>query len=189
MSELQTSKPVAGADPKAKYPFWQKAKMTVIHLLHQGVSPEELSLSLALGCTVGVFPLWGLTTILCLIVAIVLRLNLVAIQLGNWLMAPFHIGLILPFMRLGELIAVSNPIPLSVEKFTALARESPFSAVTMFGDGLVHALEGWVYSMPLATSVIFFALLPLARQWHKRVWMHRHKGQAGETSAGTQPGV
>ncbi len=42
------------------------------------MTPEKMALSLALGGALGVFPALGCTTLLCTLVAIVLRLNLPA---------------------------------------------------------------------------------------------------------------
>ena len=60
------------------------------------------------GTVIGVFPLLGSTTVICLLVAIVLRLNLVAIQALNWLVYPVQIILIVPFMELGETMLASG---------------------------------------------------------------------------------
>ena len=54
----------------------------VIQLLRQGVSPEKIALTIALGIILGVTPVLGSTLLLCTLAAIVLRLNLPAIQLG-----------------------------------------------------------------------------------------------------------
>src|SRR5690242_16181112 len=74
----------------------------VVDLLRQGVTPEKIALSMALGATLGVFPALGWTTILCAIAAFALRLNLPAIQLVNYLVYPAQLALLLPFFRLGE---------------------------------------------------------------------------------------
>src|SRR5271166_5307916 len=55
----------------------------VVDLLKQGVTPEKMALSLALGAAIGVFPAIGWTTALCAIAALALRLNLAAIQIVN----------------------------------------------------------------------------------------------------------
>ena len=60
----------------------------ILELLRQGVTPEKIALSLAFGLGLGIFPVLGVSTILCTVAAIVLRLNLPAIQLVNYLAAP-----------------------------------------------------------------------------------------------------
>ena len=45
--------------------------------------PEQLALVLSLGLVLGVFPIFGLPTLLCLLAALGLRLNVAALQLLN----------------------------------------------------------------------------------------------------------
>ncbi len=61
-----------------------------IQMLRQGVSPEKIALTVALGIMLGVIPVLGSTTALCTLAAIVLRLNLPAIQLVNGVVYPLH---------------------------------------------------------------------------------------------------
>jgi uncharacterized protein (DUF2062 family) len=57
----------------------------ILHLLTQGITPEKIALSLAFGIMLGVFPVMGTTTVLCLIAALLFRLNLAAVQFVNFL--------------------------------------------------------------------------------------------------------
>lgn len=61
--------------------------------LTKGLSSEKLALSLGFGITFGTFPMLGVTTILCTLVAIVLKLNLPAIQFANYLVYPSMVKL------------------------------------------------------------------------------------------------
>jgi uncharacterized protein (DUF2062 family) len=69
--------------------------------LRQGVSPDRLALTLALGFAVGCIPVLGAPTLLCAGLALVLRLNLPAIQAANYAAMPLQLMLIAPFLRLG----------------------------------------------------------------------------------------
>ena len=60
----------------------------ILDLLRQGIIPEKIALSIALGITLGVTPVLGSTTILCLLAAVLFRLNLPAIQLVSWVSVP-----------------------------------------------------------------------------------------------------
>ncbi len=57
-----------------------------------------------LGIVLGVFPVFGLPTLLCAAAAIVFRLNLAAIQLVNQVSAPLQYALLLPLGRAGAQI-------------------------------------------------------------------------------------
>lgn len=63
--------------------FHRRLIRPILDLLRQGVTPEKIALSLALGVALGVFPVLGSTTALCALAALVLRLNLPAIQIVN----------------------------------------------------------------------------------------------------------
>jgi uncharacterized protein (DUF2062 family) len=69
--------------------------------LRQGISPQRLALTLALGFAIGCIPVVGVTTAICLLVASCLRLNFPAIQAANWIAMPFQVALVVPFVRLG----------------------------------------------------------------------------------------
>jgi uncharacterized protein (DUF2062 family) len=69
--------------------------------LRQGISPQRLALTLALGFAIGCIPIVGITTAVCLLVATCLHLNFPAIQAANWIAMPFQVALVVPFVRLG----------------------------------------------------------------------------------------
>lgn len=69
--------------------------------LKQGVSPQRLALTLAVGFAIGCIPLIGIPTALCAIVALAFRLNQPAIQAANYAAMPFQVALLIPFVRLG----------------------------------------------------------------------------------------
>jgi uncharacterized protein (DUF2062 family) len=70
--------------------LYRKLVRPLVDLLRQGVSPEKIALSVALGVTLGVFPLLGSTTALCALAAFTMQLNLAAIQLVNYFVYPFR---------------------------------------------------------------------------------------------------
>src|SRR6267154_4289891 len=82
--------------------FKRRLVRPILNLLRQGITPEKIALSVALGAALGVFPALGWSTTLCAIAAIVLRLNLPAIQLVNYFVYPSQIVLLVPFFLCGE---------------------------------------------------------------------------------------
>ena len=96
----------------------------LMNLLSQGVSPEKLSISIACGAVIGLFPVLGATTLICAAIAIALRLNLVAIQLSNYLVYPLQIALLIPFVRFGAFICQADPPPLSAQELTLLFQQN-----------------------------------------------------------------
>src|ERR1700761_1454869 len=96
--------------------FHRRLIRPVLDLLRQGVTPEKLALSLALGAVLGVFPALAWTTVLCAIAALIWGLNLPAIQLVNYFMYPVQIALLIPFFRLGEKLFRAPHLPISVSQ-------------------------------------------------------------------------
>src|SRR5579863_6612431 len=85
-----------------------------IDLLKQGVTPEKIALTIALGLTLGVTPVIGSTTMLCTLAAVTLRLNLPAIMLVNGAVYPLQLTLLIPFLRAGAWIFHADGPKLSV---------------------------------------------------------------------------
>jgi len=69
-----------------------------------GLSPATIALILAIGLVLGVFPVYGCPTVLCMGAALVLRLNLPAVQIINQLVFPLQLALLVPLSRLGARI-------------------------------------------------------------------------------------
>jgi uncharacterized protein (DUF2062 family) len=80
---------------------------TVVLWLRQGISPGRLALTLALGFAIGCIPVVGIPTVLCTVLAVVLRLNLPAIQAANLAALPLQMALVVPFVRLGRWLVCS----------------------------------------------------------------------------------
>lgn len=148
-----------------KESFWRRRVADpVVGLLKQGLTPRQLAVGLALGCAIGVFPVLGTTTMLCVIVAATFGLNQAAVQLTNWIVYPFQLVLLIPFVRLGEWLFSADPLPLSARQIAAVAKEQPSQMFKMFGTSLGHALAGWVVvGLPIA-ALIYLALVPVLRR-------------------------
>lgn len=80
---------------------WRAAKRRLVAMLAGGMSPNAIALCVAVGIVFGVCPIFGLPTVLCTVAALLLRLNLPAIQAVNYMVYPAQIALFLPFMHLG----------------------------------------------------------------------------------------
>jgi len=142
----------------------RKLVQPVLALLRQGVTPEKVALSLALGVVIGVFPALGWTTLLCAGVAIALRLNLPAIQLVNYFMYPAQIALLLPFFRLGEKVFRAEHLPISVAEIYAMAKNDLLGAIRLLWTTTWHAIVVWAVIAPAAAAVLYYALLPALRR-------------------------
>jgi uncharacterized protein (DUF2062 family) len=136
----------------------------ILELLRQGVTPEKLALSLAFGLGVGIFPVLGVSTILCTVLAIGLRLNLPAIQLVNYLASPLQLALIIPFVRVGEHVLGVAPQPLSIKEGFALMAQGVWHSIVVLWDAIVHAALGWVVLGPLIIYGLYRAFRPVMQK-------------------------
>jgi len=121
----------------------------LLALLRQGVTPRELALSLALGATIGLIPVLGVSSALCALAALLLRLNMPAIQLVNYLLTPLQLLLIIPLLRFGEWLVGAPPYPVTLESGLALLSQGVINAVQVLAMAIAHATLGWLVLAPL----------------------------------------
>jgi uncharacterized protein (DUF2062 family) len=115
-----------------------------IQLLRQGVSPEKIALTIALGIILGVTPVLGSTMLLCTFAAILFRLNLPAIQLVNGVVYPLQFVLLIPFYRLGARMFRADASTISLGGVTALIREGVGHTVRTLWVVTMQALLAWL---------------------------------------------
>jgi uncharacterized protein (DUF2062 family) len=136
--------------------------------LHQGHTPEKIALSVALGIAIGLFPIFGTTTVLCVVAAMALRLNHPAIQVTNQLMYPVQIPLIVVFIRIGESMLGVAPIPFSAAVMVAELRANPATLFARFGTAGLHGILGWAIVAPVVAGLTYAVMLPAVRLVSRR---------------------
>lgn len=139
----------------------------ILDLLRQGISPEKIALSIALGLTLGVTPVLGSTSLLCLLAAAVFRLNLPAIQLVNYSVYPLQLALLIPFLRLGEWMFSDQPANVSLAGVFGLIRADVWTAITTLWTATMHALVAWFALGSLASLLIYVLLTPFLKRLGK----------------------
>jgi uncharacterized protein (DUF2062 family) len=148
--------------------FYRKLVRPLLDLLRQGVTPEKIALSVALGAALGVFPALGWTTVLCAIAALGLRLNLPAIQIVNYFMYPVQLALLLPFFRLGEKVFGAKHMPLSVSQIFQLIHAGLWNAIKFLWTTTWHAIVVWAMLAPIFVGILYALLMPLLRRALRR---------------------
>jgi uncharacterized protein (DUF2062 family) len=141
--------------------FYRRIGRPILGLLAEGVTPEKLALSLALGIAIGVFPALGTTTALCALAALVLRLNLPAIQIVNYFVYPAQIALLFPFFRLGEKLFGAPRLPLSAAQILAMFRANLWGATQFLWTTVWHAAIAWCLVAPPVGAILYLILVPL----------------------------
>ena len=132
----------------------------LLNLLRQGITPQKLALTIAIGIGAGTFPILGITTLLCTAAAIALRLNLPAIQTTNYCAYPLQLALMFPFARLGAKLLRATPVPFAPAQLPAMLHQEMFGTFRALAHAAVHAVIGWTLIAPLVTILIYFALVP-----------------------------
>ena len=150
-------------DPKtsALKSFWQRRVVAlIIAQLKQGITPSKIALTIALGLTLGIFPILGATTILCLIAGISFKLNQPIMQAINWLISALQLSLILIFVRIGEWLVNAPRVTFSVPELIKKFNASPRKFMAEFGLTGLHGIVGWLLVAPFLIPAIYFIILP-----------------------------
>jgi uncharacterized protein (DUF2062 family) len=149
--------------------LYRRAVLPVLALMRMGASPERMAWSIAVGFLIGINPLLGSTTILCLAVATIFRLNIAASQLGNHIVYPLQLLLFLPFLHLGTRVFRTEPLPLSGAAIVDAARQHPVELVRKLWLWEWHALVLWAGISVVLVPVAAIVLTPLLRRLMMRV--------------------
>lgn len=158
--------------------FFQKRIITpLLDLLRQGASPRSLAWSLAVGAAVGINPLLGSTTIACLVIAVVLRVNIVASQISNHLVYPLQLALFFVFIHIGDKFFHTGSLPLEGRALFEAARNHPIATTRLLWGWEWHALIIWFFFVLVAVPVMVTVLTPiLSRLLHT---LHTHADASG----------
>lgn len=151
--------------------FWQRRLIApIVAQLKQGITPEQIALTLALAAVLGVFPVLGATTFLCGIAALLLRLNQPLIQVANYLLTPLHVALLLPFYRGGETLFGQPHVPIfSVKELIQRFDAAPLHFLADYGRVGLYGITVWALIAPFIAASLYFVLRPLLRRLAQRV--------------------
>lgn len=138
------------------------AKRNVKLCLSQGISPQRLALTLALGFAVGCIPVVGVPTVLCATLALALRLNLPAIQAANYAAMPLQLILIVPFARLGQWLVTADSSRVLDPHL--LLRLPSLAIVTRMSSLAGQALLAWLLVAVPAVALMTLALTMMLRR-------------------------
>jgi uncharacterized protein (DUF2062 family) len=134
----------------------------------QGVTADKIALTLAAGFVGGVFPFLGLTTLLCFLAAVALRLNQPIIHVVNQLLWPVQLAGIPIYVALGQNLYGAPPIPVDPAEVARLFSEAPREFWARFGWMGVHAFTAWLISVPLLGLAIYAGTRPVLRRLARR---------------------
>jgi uncharacterized protein (DUF2062 family) len=143
--------------------FRRRLVRPVLDQLTQGLSPDAIALTIAIGLAIAVIPVVGTTTILCTTAAIVLRLNQPLIQAINYLSFPLQLAFIVPYLRLGRALFGGPGVGMSAQELAVFVSSRPMEAVEALWRVTLQALGAWLLTAPFIAAVVFFAVRPVLR--------------------------
>ena len=119
------------------------------------IPPEQAALSVALGLTLGVFPVYGCPTVLCIAAAFVWRPHIPLLHAINGVTSPLQLALLVPLHRIGALL-----VPAVAP---ALARNGWYWAA-VFSNCAARLITGWLLICVPAGVTLYFVLVSLLRR-------------------------
>ena len=148
-----------------KESWWRRWLVApVVTQLTHGTSPDRIGWTIALGMVVGVFPIMGSTTLVCLLIGWLLRLNQPVLHVFRAVVYPLHLALILIFIRLGERLYGAPLISFSIPQLIGKFKDSPLQFARDFGMAAWHGVSAWLLIAPVAAVLIKMAVMPALRK-------------------------
>lgn len=143
----------------------QKICDPMLSLLMQGITPEKLALSVALGFIIGIIPFMGVSTAICALMAIMFDLNVVSIQIINYVAYPLQIVLYIPFIKAGEMMLGSSASSLTISAIRDLFNEGFLSAVNVLWYANLQGILVWLIITAPVTIMLYYLLLAIFRRF------------------------
>jgi uncharacterized protein (DUF2062 family) len=156
-------------------PSKKKIDAAILQQLTQGLSPDRIALTVAVGLCIAIIPIVGVTTILSFAAAWALRLNQPIIQTINWSSYALQLVLIFPFIRLGERLFRAPRLRLSLDQLVAFVKSDPWGALVSLSTTFGHAVVAWMVVAPFVGLLAFLAVRPLLRVLARRAASARKK--------------
>jgi len=160
--------PQSVAAPAERTPWQRNVIDPIAAQLTQGITPEKVALTLAVGSALALFPILGTTTLLCLVAGILLRLNQPIIQLVNALCTPLHLPVIYCMVRLGNWVFHVPSEHLGIRMMNHMLWDDPREFFEKFGMTALHAIAAWAIVAPFWVLIVFLLALPVLREALRR---------------------
>lgn len=150
--------------PPAARTLWQRRIADpVVAQLTQGLSPQKIALTLAVGSAIALFPILGTATLLCVIVGVFMKLNQPILQVINYACTPIHLPFLYYSFRWGERLFGVPHSHLHLSSMGRLLLEHPLKFLSEYGLTAVHAVIVWAILAPFWITAIYALSLPLLR--------------------------
>ncbi len=159
---LASSSTAVDQPKKSRFQRWVVSP--IVAQLKQGTTPEKLSWSISLGATLGIFPILGSTSVVCIIISHLFRLNQAVVHLFKALTYPIHLSMIIVFIHFGQKLNGVPPLAYSMKELLLRFKESPIQFARDFGMAAWYGIEAWALAALLLIPLLRFISLPILRK-------------------------
>ncbi|MGD8962248.1 MAG: DUF2062 domain-containing protein [Desulfobacterales bacterium] len=129
-------------------------------MLKDGMSRRKIALCLSVGVTLGIFPVLGMTTLLCTLAAYFLRLNLPAIQIVNFVVYPAQLILLAPFYSAGSWLFDQGSLLVSADNLILMLKNDFWGSMTSLWNLTLYAIFSWAVICPFLILILYITLKP-----------------------------
>ncbi len=152
--------------PTPRHGFWRRRlRDPIVAQLTQGVSPDKLAATLAVGTACALLPFLGFTALLTLGAGLALRMNQPILQTLNQLLGPLQLVMILVYVRAGEWIWRAHENRFSIADMLRTFRDASLGEfLQRFGWAGIHAFTAWLLSVPVIIVGIYYPLRPVIKK-------------------------
>jgi uncharacterized protein (DUF2062 family) len=112
------------------------------------------------GVTLGIFPVLGMTTLLCTLAAYFLRLNLPAIQIVNFVVYPAQLILLAPFYSAGSWLFDQGSLLVSADNLILMLKNDFWGSMTSLWNLTLYAIFSWAVICPFLILILYITLKP-----------------------------
>lgn len=145
--------------------FWRRRVVEPITAqLTQGLTPERLALTVALGVAAGLFPVLGTTTLLCLALGAALRLNQPALQAVNYACTPLQLPFIFFALHTGHRLFGHGDISLNPATMLSEFWSDPLHFIHTYGRVALQGIAIWAVLAGPLIIITYRLTLPALRR-------------------------
>ena len=135
------------------------------HQLGRGSHPRALSTGVALGVVLGLFPVPGVTTVLCGLAALALRLNHVVLQAANYAVYPLQVAMLGVYIGIGNLWLGTGTTVADLTRAAALIGEDLVAGGLFLTHLILPGVAAWFLTAPLLGAGIYALTRPAFARW------------------------
>lgn len=143
---------------------WNGLKSKIREYLTRGMCPRELALTITLAILLGVFPLYGVTTMLMIMVSQRFRLNTPLMLSTGYLFTPLLFVLWIPFIRLGHYLTHFWSTPTALPNFDSIFDQGGLDLIINFSSWVLMGILGWIVVSFVLIWALYFPALFLVKR-------------------------